>query len=98
MIAAAKSIAVKEPRIGRMLLRLFREAGLTEVKVEVFAGADTTGRAAPMLKISLARYARDSGQFAASEVDGWLKDIDDAISRGRYCFVLPQFVVRGIKN
>lgn len=98
IIAAAKSIAVKEPRIGRMLFGRFREAGLSDVRVEVFAGADTTGRAAPMLKVSLARYARDSGRFAASEVEGWLNDIDGAISRGRYCFVLPQFVVRGIKN
>jgi SAM-dependent methyltransferase len=98
IIAAAKSIAVKEPRIGRMLYRLFREAGLSDVRIEVFAGADTTGRAAPMLKISQARYARDSGRFAAGEVDQWLKDIDDAISRGQYCFVLPQFVVRGIRR
>lgn len=98
IVAAAKSIAVKEPKIGRMLYGLFREAGLSDVRVEVFAGADTAGRTAPMLKVSQAQYARDSGRVAAAEVDGWLRDIDDAIARGRYCFVLPQFVVRGVKN
>src|SRR6202167_2765631 len=49
VLAASKSIAIKEPRIGRMLFGLFRAAGLTEVKVEILAGADTAGRALPML-------------------------------------------------
>lgn len=98
IIAAAKSVAVKEPKIGRMLHGLFRDAGLCEVKTEVFAGADITGRATPMLKVSLAQYARDSGRFSAAEVAEWLHDIDDAIATGRYLFVLPQFVVRGIKQ
>jgi ubiquinone/menaquinone biosynthesis C-methylase UbiE len=98
VIAAAKSVAVKEPRIGRMLHGLFHEAGLADIKTEVFAGADIRGRAAPMLKVSLAQYARDSGRLTADEVDGWLGDIDQAIASGRYMFVLPQFVVRGVKN
>jgi SAM-dependent methyltransferase len=98
VIAAAKSIAVREPRIGRMLYRLFREARLSDVRVEVFAGADTIGRAAPMLKVSQAQYARDSGRLKTGEVDEWLSDIDGAISSGQYCLVLPQFVVRGIRS
>jgi ubiquinone/menaquinone biosynthesis C-methylase UbiE len=97
VLAAAKSIAVKEPKIGRMLYSLFRAAGLKDVRVEVFAGADTVGRAAPMLKASLARYARDSGQIASAEVEQWLRDIDGAILDGQYLMVLPQFVVRGSK-
>ena len=98
IIAAARALAVHEPKIGRMLYRLFRNAGLTEVRVEVFAGADTVGRAAPMLKVSLAQYARDSGQFAKNDIDEWLRDLDNAIADGSYCFVLPQFVVRGLKK
>jgi ubiquinone/menaquinone biosynthesis C-methylase UbiE len=97
LLAAAKSIAVKEPRIGRMLYALFRAAGLKEVRVEVFAGADTVGRAAPMLKASLARYARDSGEIASDEVEQWLRDIDAAIAEGQYLMVLPQFVVSARK-
>jgi ubiquinone/menaquinone biosynthesis C-methylase UbiE len=98
VLAAAKSIAVKEPKIGRILYSLFRAAGLKDVRVEVFAGADTVGRAAPMLKASLARYARDSGQIAKIEVEQWLRDIDGAIAGGQYLMVLPQFVVRGTHN
>jgi hypothetical protein len=51
-----------------------------------------------MLKVSLAQYARDSGHLTSDEVDGWLGDIDQAIASGSYLFVLPQFVVRGVKN
>ena len=97
-LAAAKSIAVKEPKIGRMLYLLFQAAGLKDIRVEVFAGADTVGRAAPMLKASLARYACDSGQIAKDEVERWLNDIDAAVAEGQYLMVLPQFVVRGTRN
>lgn len=97
IFAAAKSIAIKEPRIGRMLYGLFRSAGLTDVRVEVAAGADVIGRSLPMLRASLSRYARDSGRVAAGEVEQWLGAIDGAIKDGRFMFALPQFVVRGVK-
>jgi hypothetical protein len=95
VLAAAKSIAVKEPKIGRMLYALFRAAGLKDVKVDVFAGADMVGRAVPMLKASWARYACDSGKISQDEVEQWLCDIDAAIAEGQYLMVLPQFVVQG---
>jgi SAM-dependent methyltransferase len=97
VLAAAKSIAVHEPRIGRKLYRLFLGAGLNDVKVDVFAGADTQGRSLPMLRASLARYALDSGRVARADVDGWLADIERALSAGSFLFVLPQFVARGVK-
>jgi arsenite methyltransferase len=97
-LAAAKSVAVKEPKIGRMLYSLFRAAGLRDVRVEIFAGADTVGRAVPMLKASIARYACDSGQLGKDEVERWLSDIDAAIAEGQYLMVLPQFVVRGTRD
>jgi SAM-dependent methyltransferase len=98
ILAASKAIAIREPRIGRQLYRLFRAAGLGEVKVEIHAGADTAGRSMPMLKASFARYAHDSGKVAAAEVEGWFADIDRAVANGSFLFVLPQFVVRGIKS
>lgn len=98
VLGAAKSIALREPKIGRRLYGLFRETGLVDVKVEVLAGADTFGRSMPMLRASLARYARDSGRVAESEVDEWLANINRAIERGTFLFVLPQFVVRGVKR
>jgi SAM-dependent methyltransferase len=98
MLTAAKSIALKEPRIGRQLYGLFRGAGLSEVKVEIMAGADTVGRSLPMLRASFARYARDSGRIVESELTEWLKEIDRAIERGTFLFVLPQFVARGSRK
>jgi SAM-dependent methyltransferase len=98
IIAAAKAIAIREPRIGRQLYGLFREAGLGDVKVEVFAGADTVGRSLPMLRASFARYARDSGQIAAEEIEAWLRAVERAIEGRNYLFVLPQFVARGVKR
>ena len=52
----------------------------------------------PMLKASFARYARDSGKIAGAEVEGWFADIDRAVASGSFMFVLPQFVVRGIRS
>ena len=98
VLSASKAIAIKEPRIGRQLFGLFREAGLSEVKVEIFAGADTAGRSLPMLKASFARYAHDSGRITDSEIAEWLASVDRAIKQGAYLFVLPQFVVRGVKK
>jgi ubiquinone/menaquinone biosynthesis C-methylase UbiE len=98
VLTASKSIAIKEPRIGRMLYGLFRNAGLTEVKVEILAGADTAGRSLPMLKASFARYAHDSGRVPDAEITAWLASIDRAIEQGSFFFVLPQFVVRGLKK
>ncbi len=98
VLAAAKAIAIKEPRIGRKLRGIFLGAGLSDVKVEIMAGADVAGRSLPMLKASFARYARDSGRVGVDEVDRWLRMVEAAIIGGRYLFVLPQFVVRGIKS
>jgi SAM-dependent methyltransferase len=98
VLRAAKSIAVKEPRIGRRLRGIFLGAGLSEVNVEIMAGADVAGRSLPMLKESLARYARDSGSVAAPETAEWLAMVEAAIKRDRFLFVLPQFIVRGTKT
>lgn len=98
IIAAARKHAVNQPRIGRRLYGLMRRAGLDEVKVSIFAGADTTGQRAMMLRQSLARYARDSGEVGVAEVERWLGAVDEAIASGEYMFMLPQFVARGVKR
>ncbi|HTR60695.1 MAG TPA: methyltransferase domain-containing protein [Candidatus Binataceae bacterium] len=98
VLAAAKSIAIKEPRIGRRLRGIFIGAGLSEVGSEIVAGADVAGRSLPMLKASFARYARDSGKVSADDIARWVQMVEGAIARGRFLFVLPQFVVRGMKK
>jgi SAM-dependent methyltransferase len=98
VLDAAKSIAIKEPRIGRRLRGIFIGAGLTEVRSEIVAGADVAGRSLPMLKASFARYARDSGRVSAEDIARWVQMVETAIARGMFLFVLPQFVVRGMKK
>lgn len=98
MIAAARSIAVKEPRIGRRLYGLMRRAGLDDLKISVFAGADTSGLRVTMVRENLARYARDSGKVDEAEIERWLGEVDGAVSTRQYILVLPQFVARGTKR
>jgi ubiquinone/menaquinone biosynthesis C-methylase UbiE len=97
VLAAAKTIALNEPRIGRRLFHLFLAAGLKDVDVKVFASPDRKGLMVGMLRNSIARYARDSGQVPASTVEQWLSDVEEALKTGRYLFMLPQFVVSGKK-
>ncbi len=97
IMAAAKAVALNEPRIGRRLLGLFRAAGLRDVKVKVLPGADQSGRTAAVPRASFANYAAASGQIGNDEIQQWLADIDRAIKDGLYLFILPQFVARGVK-
>src|SRR5260370_8154609 len=90
ILATSKALAIKEPRIGRQLHGLFRAAGLGDVKVEILAGADTTGRSLPMLKASFARYARDSGTIPPENGDRWFEDIDHSYTTGSPLLHLPR--------
>jgi ubiquinone/menaquinone biosynthesis C-methylase UbiE len=98
IIAEARGLAVREPRVGRRLYGLMRRAGLSDVTVSIFAGAETTGRSALMLRQSWAQYARDSGNVSATEIAQWLGAVDESIAGGQYLLILPQFVVRGVKR
>lgn len=97
ILAAAKSVALNQPRIGRRLFQLFLAAGLHQVDVKVFASPDRKGLMAGMLRNSIARYAADSGRVSASVVQQWLSEVEQALGAGRYLLLLPQFVVSGRK-
>ncbi len=97
VLAAAKSVALNQPRIGRRLFHLFLEAGLEQVDVKVFASPDRKGLMTGMLRNSIARYALDSGQVSGAAVQQWLAAIERALGSGRYLMLLPQFVVSGRK-
>jgi hypothetical protein len=77
---------------------MLRDAGLADLKIDIIAGADTTGRSLPMLKASFSRYARDSGRVTEEEITAWLASVEHAIAQGSFLFALPQFVVRGAKQ
>ncbi len=90
----AASIAYRTPLIGRKLYGLMRAAGFEEVRVGVLTGPDTQGRAAPIL-LNMAKYARESQQLEASEIDRFVEDVKTAIEKETYLLVLPQFLVTG---
>ncbi len=93
ILSAVKRTATREPRIGRQLPRLFQAAGFTDIKVNVVAGPDLFGWALPMLEKSWSQYALASGEITQAELDRWLGDLRERITRGEYFFCLPQFVV-----
>ncbi len=93
ILSAIKRTAIKEPRIGRKLRRLFKDAGFADVKVQVLANPDLSGWAMPMLEKSWPQYALASGEVTWEELESWLGDVRERIVREEYFFCLPQFVV-----
>ena len=97
IVAAAKAVAMNEPRIGRRLFHHYLAAGLRDVEVRVFANPDRKGFLAGMLRSNIGRYALDSGRVARAEMDEWLSDVEHALANQRFFCMLPQFVVSGRK-
>ena len=93
-IMSAASVAFRTPLIGRNLYGMFRRAGFKDVRVQVLAGADTTGGMRPVLR-NMASYARVSGQLEESELEAFLDDVDRAVDKQTYLALLPQFLVTG---
>jgi ubiquinone/menaquinone biosynthesis C-methylase UbiE len=93
-IMAAAGIAFRTPRIGRCLYGLFREAGFSDIRVEVLANADILGGLRPVLH-NMVSYARVSGKVEEAELESFLADVDGAIEAQTYFALLPQFLVTG---
>ena len=93
-LSAAARLAYRTPLIGRALFGAFRSAGFEDVQVRVLAGADTSGRSAPVL-FNMASYARASGSLPEERIEALLDDLRAAIADGSYMMVLPQFLVTG---
>jgi len=90
----AARFAYRTPHIGRLLPGLFRQAGLTDVNVAVYASPDLSGRRAPIVR-NMADYAREFGQMDEAEIAAIEAEVEQAIADGSYLFILPQFVVTG---
>ena len=95
LFEAAKP-AYRTPEIGRRLYGLMRQAGFREVQVTIFAGADTKGRRAAIVR-NMADYAREFGLMPAGEIDAIVAEVEAAIAQERYLLVLPQFVASGLR-
>ena len=93
-IMSAAGIAFQTPLIGRKLYGIFREAGFTDIRVQVLASVDTVGGMRPMLR-NMASYAKVSGQVDDAELEAFLNDVDRAVEEQTYLAILPQFLVTG---
>lgn len=93
-IMSAASVAFRTPLIGRKLYGLFRQAGFKDIRVQVLAGADTTGGMRAVLR-NMTSYARVSDQLEETELEAFLEDVDRAVDEQTYLALLPQFLVTG---
>ncbi|WP_165590772.1 methyltransferase domain-containing protein [Ruegeria denitrificans] len=90
----AASHACRNSDMGRRLYGAFSAAGLEDIQISIFANADVEGRLLGMVR-NMARYALESGNLGASEIDQVVEQLEQALSDGKYILVSPQFVVTG---
>ncbi|MBT6274378.1 MAG: methyltransferase domain-containing protein [Chromatiales bacterium] len=93
---AAAAMAYRTPHIGRRLRRLFRDAGLQDVALNVTVTPDTTGARAMVVR-NMIGYAREAGAMDDAILDDLLAQVEDAIANGDYLMMLPQFIVTGTR-
>ena len=91
-IMSAARIAFRTPQIGRKLYGFFREAGFSNVRIQVIANPDAEGGLRPVLQ-NMASYARLSGKMDEVKITSFLQGVDQAIENRSYLSLLPQFLV-----
>lgn len=80
------------PLIGRQLHGVARQAGFSEIAVELLGAPDTTGRLAGMIATVIG-HARKSGKLPESEIIRIEELIERGQAEGAYLAVAPQFGV-----
>jgi ubiquinone/menaquinone biosynthesis C-methylase UbiE len=88
----AASWAWPHPEIGRDLYGIAREAGFTDVSIEVLTSPDSDGRLNGMIQ-TVAGHAKESGVLAETRIVGILQTITRALAEKTYLAIVPQFVV-----
>lgn len=89
--------AFKEPHVGRKLPAALTAGGFTDLEIQLRAGADTRGGAMAVLT-NMAAYIKHFDALPADEVDAMMQAAADAVERGEFLFVLPQFLVTATRQ
>lgn len=84
--------AFRTPEIGRKMYGLARQAGFSEVAVQVIAVPETTGRMFNFIQ-NMAGYAREGGQHDEATVQRVLDNAGEAVEKGTFFSLNPQFLV-----
>lgn len=88
--------AFNEFHIGRKLKGLLSAVGFNSVEVRISASADTTGGGLNVIT-NMASYARKFNTISDEALVKMIAELKEAIEVGDYLFVLPQFIVTGVK-
>lgn len=85
--------------IGRQLSRLFKEAGLLDVRVHLGTAAITDYElAAKLLRLhQVLEWALEAGHLSSDEVDGWLAELEERNRAGTFFYSHTGVVIRGMK-
>lgn len=89
---AAAAPAFREPHIGRKLFGLLQAAGFHDVNVQVSALPDPVGGTLAVVR-NMASYIETFNTMPTEVVTGHLARLEQAVERGEYLFILPQFIV-----
>jgi SAM-dependent methyltransferase len=95
IVDAARPV-YREPNIGRKLRSAFRLAGYDDVVVNVITRPDIKGLVRGVLD-NIVNYGVALGRLDPRRAESVRSRLDDALARGEYLVVLPQFVVVGYK-
>lgn len=87
---SAASGAFKEPYIGRKLPGLLHGAGFVDIDLQVNNMVDSKGSAISVLQ-NMAAYIRVMKTMDTQVLASRMQQLETAIDKGEYLFVLPQF-------
>jgi ubiquinone/menaquinone biosynthesis C-methylase UbiE len=90
----AAAHAFREPNIGRQLRAALLRAGYRDIEVAVQPIIDTSGITQVLLQ-NMASYIREFETLSVVRVDELMGQVSEAVDRGEYLFVLPQFLITG---
>jgi ubiquinone/menaquinone biosynthesis C-methylase UbiE len=90
----AAAHAFREPNIGRKLRAALLRAGYRDVEVAVQPVVDTSGITRVVLQ-NMASYIRGFETLPVARVEELMDQVSQAVDRGEYLFVLPQFLITG---
>jgi len=90
----AAAHAFREPNIGRKLRTALLRAGYQDIAVAMQPLIDTSGITQVLLQ-NMASYIRQFETLPPSRVEELMSQVSEAVDRGEYLFILPQFLVTG---